>query len=304
MHKWFGLAALALSLTGCVSQEKYSAMKLRADQLAEQAGQSDADAQRARAQAEAYKNQLDQIAGSGNTKDAMLANLNQQNSDLKAQLAEMNAKYESALSQPPQIMQVGGTALPAPLSNALSSFAAANPDIVDFDPARGVVKFKSDVTFATGSAEVNDHAAGVIQRFAQILNSQGASGYELMVAGHTDNRPVVNQRTKDLGHFDNWYLSVHRAIAVAAELVRNGVSKSRLGVAGYADQRPISSNTSDAGRAQNRRVEIIILPTTSHATAITASATSAPPARSAATHQRLDKDGAPTADTAGPILSK
>lgn len=302
MHKWFGLAALVLSLTGCVSQEKYSAMKLRADQLAEQAGQSDADAQRARAQAEAYKNQLDQIAGSGNTKDAMLANLNQQNSDLKAQVAELNAKYENALSQPPQIMQVGGMALPAPLSNALSSFAAANPDIVDFDPARGVVKFKSDVTFATGSAEVNDRATGVIQRFAQILNSQGASGYELMVAGHTDNRPVVNQRTKDLGHFDNWYLSVHRAIAVAAELVRNGVSKSRLGVAGYADQRPIASNSSDAGRAQNRRVEIIILPTTNRATAITASATSAPP-RSAPAHQHLDKDGTP-ADNTAPMLTK
>jgi len=253
MHKWFGLAALTLSLTGCVSQEKYSAMKLRADQLAEQAGQSDADAQRARAQAEAYKNQLDQIASSGNTQSAMMDNLNKQNADLQAELAEIKAKYEDSLNQPPQIVQVGSQALPAPLSNALSSFAAANPDIVDFDAARGVVKFKSDVTFATGSADVNDRAREVIQRFAQILNSAGASGYELMVAGHTDNRPVVSKRTMDLGHFDNWYLSVHRAIAVGAELVRDGVSKSRLGVAGYADQRPIASNSSEAGRAQNRR---------------------------------------------------
>jgi chemotaxis protein MotB len=277
-------------------------MKLRSDQLAEQAGQADADAQRARAQAEAYKNQLDQIAGSGNTQAAMLANLNQQNADLKAQLAQITAKYEDSLNMPPQIVQVGSQALPAPLSNALSAFAAANPDIVDFDAARGVVKFKSDVTFATGSAEVNDRAKGVIQRFAQILNSQGASGYELMVAGHTDNRPVVQQRTKDLGHFDNWYLSVHRAIAVAAELVTNGVAKGRLGVAGYADQRPIASNTSDAGRAENRRVEIIILPTTSRSTAITASSSSAP--RSApARQQRLDKDGNATADT-DPVMNK
>jgi chemotaxis protein MotB len=301
MHKWFGLAALTLSLTGCVSQEKYSAMKLRADQLAEQAGQSDADAQRARAQAEAYKNQLDQIAGSGNTQAAMLANLNQQNADLKAQLAQITAKYEDSLNQPPQMVMVGGSALPAPLSNALSSFAAANPDIVDFDAARGVVKFKSDVTFASGSAEVNERAKDVIQRFAQILNSQGASGYDLMVAGHTDNRPVVSQRTRELGHFDNWYLSVHRAIAVAAELVRNGVTKSRLGVAGYADQRPIASNTSDAGRAQNRRVEIIILPTSNRATAITASSSSAP--RTAAPRPRFDKDSNAGTDTT-PMLTK
>jgi chemotaxis protein MotB len=304
MHQWLGLAALALSLTGCVSQERYDAMKLRADQLAEQAGQSDADAQRARAQAEAYKTQLDQIANSGNTQSAMLANLNQQNADLKAQLAQIQAKYEDSLNLPPQIVQVGGgQALPAPLSNALSAFAAANPDIVDFDPVRGVVKFKSDVTFATGSAEVNERAKDVIQRFSQILNSQGASGYELMVAGHTDNRPVVQQRTKDLGHFDNWYLSVHRAIAVAAELVQNGVAKGRLGVAGYADQRPIASNTSDAGRAQNRRVEVLILPTTSRALAITASSTSAP--RTASARPRFDKDSniAPTADP-GPTMNK
>jgi chemotaxis protein MotB len=301
MHKWFGFAALTLCLTGCVSQEKYSAMKLRADQLAEQAGQSDADAQRARAQAEAYKNQLDQIAGSGNTQAAMLANLNQQNADLKAQLAQITAKYEDSLSQPPQMVMVGGSPLPAPLANALSSFAAANPDIVDFDAARGVVKFKSDVTFASGSAEVNDRAKDVIQRFAQILNSQGASGYDLVVAGHTDNRPVVSQRTRELGHFDNWYLSVHRAIAVAAELVRNGVTKSRLGVAGYADQRPIASNTSDAGRAQNRRVEIIILPTSNHATAMTASSTSAP--RAPAPRQRFDKDSNAGTDTT-PMMSK
>jgi len=281
-------------------------MKLRADQLAEQAGQSDADAQRARAQAEAYKTQLDQIANSGNTTTAMMANLNQQNSDLKAQLAQITAKYEDSLNQPPQMVMVGSQALPAPLSNALSAFAAANPDIVDFDAARGVVKFKSDVTFATGSAEVNDRAKGVIQRFSEILNSQGAAGYELMVAGHTDNRRVVQQRTIDQGHFDNWYLSVHRAIAVAAELVRNGVTKGRLGVAGYADQRPIASNSSDAGRAQNRRVEVLILPTTTRATAITASSTVAPNApRGATARPRLDKDGnaAPTNDT-GPMTTK
>lgn len=262
MLKWLGLAALTASLTGCVSAESYNAMKLSRDQAVEQLDQAEADARSARSQSDAYKAQLDAIANSGNTKDAMVGNLSQQLSELQAQNAQITQKYEDLLNRPPQVVELSGErALPADLSNALTEFANANPDIVTFDPARGVVKFKSDVTFASGSTDINDRAIETLQRFSEILNSPAAIGYELMVAGHTDNRRVTNQKTIDAGNFDNWYLSSHRAIAVAAELVKNGVSKARLGVAGYADQQPIASNSTESGRAQNRRVEIVILPT-------------------------------------------
>ena len=281
MHKWLGLALITLSLTGCVSQEKYNAMKLRADQLAEQNGQAEAAAQRDRAQADAYKSQLDQMGNSANTNSGLVANQAQQIATLSAQAAEWKTKYEDALNRPAQIVQVGGSALPPQLTNALNEFATANPDIVDFDAARGIVKFKSDVTFPSGSTVVSSKGIAAIQKFASILNSSGASGYELMVAGHTDNAPVVKQTTKDQGNYDNWYLSTHRAIAVAAELVKTGVSSSRLGVAGYADKRPIASNSSEAGKQQNRRVEVLILPTSvrspvSGNTASTASHRTAP----------------------------
>jgi chemotaxis protein MotB len=302
LSKWLGLATIGLMLTGCVSQEKYNAMKLRADQLAEQAGQSDADAQRANAQAEAYKSQLDALANSGNASAAMLSNLNQQNSDLKSQLAEMQAKYEDSLNHPPTVMMSSGSALPPQLTNDLNEFAQQNPDLVDFDAARGVVKFKSDVTFSSGSTEVSDKAQVAIQRFSQILNSAGASGYELMVAGHTDNTRVTRAETIKEGNFDNWYLSAHRAIAVAAELVRDGVHKSRIGVAGYADQRPIASNSSDAGRAQNRRVEILILPTTARGGSLASSSSFGDSGEARhVSHSRLDKDAIGSSDTTPPL---
>jgi chemotaxis protein MotB len=262
MLKWLGLAALTASLTGCVSAESYNAMKLSRDQAIEQLNQAEADARTARSQSDAYKQQLEQIANANNTNDALKGNLAQQLAALQAQNATITQKYEDLLNRPPQVVELGGErALPADLSNALTAFANANPDIVTFDPARGVVKFKSDVTFASGSTDVNSRAVETLQRFATILNSSEAVGYELMVAGHTDNQKVTRQQTIDAGNFDNWYLSSHRAIAVAAELVKNGVSKSRLGVAGYADQQPIASNSTESGRAQNRRVEIVILPT-------------------------------------------
>src|SRR5439155_15961073 len=144
------------------------------------------DASAARSEADAYKNQLSSIGGAGQSKDAMVLNLTNQNNELQRQLDELNRRYLDVANRS------GPSALPAPLSNELSDFARQNPDIVDFDANRGIVKFKSDVTFAPGSAEVTPRAKDVIARFSQILNSPAASGYELIVAGHTDNTNVVN----------------------------------------------------------------------------------------------------------------
>jgi chemotaxis protein MotB len=289
MLKWLGLAALTATLSGCVSAESYNAMKLSRDQAVEQADQAENEARSARSQADAYKAQLEQLANANNTRDGMIGNYSSQVAGLQAQNAEIRQKYEDLLNRPPQVVQLQGAALPEPLSNALTEFANQNPDICTFDPARGVVKFKSDVTFASGSTDLNSRASETLQRFAEILNSQAAAGYELMVAGHTDNQRVTRQSTIDAGNFDNWYLSCHRAIAVAAELVKNNVSKSRLGVAGYADQQPIASNSTASGRAQNRRVEIVILPTHPR-TGVASNTEEGVSAPRASTPRHFDKD--------------
>jgi chemotaxis protein MotB len=198
------------------------------------------------------------MKGNGDTKEAVIANLTSQNGQLQGQLDELNRRYNEAIGKVGQL----GTALPIPLTNELTAFAAANPDLVDFDSTRGIVKFKSDLTFALGSADLKPEARSAIARFATIVNGSAASGYELLVAGHTDNIPVTNPATKSAGHKDNWYLSAHRAIAVGQELIGQRTSPQRIGVIGYADQRPTASNDSDAGRSKNRRVEVLILPTT------------------------------------------
>jgi chemotaxis protein MotB len=256
MRRICSLAAVGLLLTGCVSQEKYNALKLDRDALAEQLGRAQTEASSARAEAESYKSQLGALMGSGNNMSALVTNLQQQNANLQSQLDELNRRYSDAMNR----VGVGG-ALPPALTNELQQFANQNPDLVDFDSVRGIVKFKSDVTFATGSAEVTPKAREVLQRFSQILNSDAASRYDLMVAGHTDNTRVINPATIQAGHKDNWYLSAHRAIAVNNVLMGYSINSQRLAVVGYADQRPIASNASESGKAQNRRVEVLILPT-------------------------------------------
>jgi chemotaxis protein MotB len=177
----------------------------------------------------------------------------------------------------------------------LNQFAAENPDLVDFDSARGIVKFKSDITFSSGQAELTPRATEAIVRFASILNSPAASGYELQVAGHTDNQRVMHQATLAAGHKDNWYLSAHRAIAVSEAMQKDGVNPARLGVMGYADQHPIADNNSSTGRAMNRRVEVLILPTQVRGGSFVRTApavTPAPIRHAAPPRAEFNKDGA------------
>lgn len=254
MMQIVGLAATAIVLVGCVPMEKYNSLKLERDRIAEQLVTAQTSLAAEEARSAALQKQLADLAGGNTTIASLIANL-------QSQLAESQRNYDEAMRKLAERGNTAGGPLPVALDQALRDFAAANPDLVDFDSRLGIVKFKSDVTFAVGSADLTPKAKEAIAKFATILNSAAAANYELMVAGHTDNQPVVNPQTKAAGHHDNWYLSAHRAISVGREMITQRVSSNRLGVGGYADQRPIASNSSAAGQAQNRRVEILILPT-------------------------------------------
>jgi chemotaxis protein MotB len=252
---FLSLTAVLMTGVGCVPQEKYNAARLALDAANERFATADAQSKAASAEADAYRRQLEAIMADGSNKNGLVTNISQQLSEMQARYAELERQYNEALSRQ-GVVQV----LPEAVNNALTDFANQNPDLVDFDSARGVVKFKSDVTFNTGSAELKSNARTAIARFAQILNSPVAAGYELQVAGHTDSQPVSNPNTKKAGHLDNWYLSSHRAISVGKALQEQRVSPQRIAVVGYADQHPIASNANPAGMAQNRRVEVLITP--------------------------------------------
>ena len=251
-----GFSLMGLALVGCIPQEKYNAMRLSHDAAVERLAQAEAGQRAAEAAAEAYRRQVEAINASGNNQSAMVASLTSQLNDFQNRYAELNQKYEAALAGAGQFQ----TPLPEAVNDALTEFAQQNPNLVEFDSARGIVKFKSDVTFATGKDELKPDARSAIARFAQILNSPAASAYELQVAGHTDSQRVSNAATIKAGHKDNWYLSSHRAISVGRELQNQRVDSRRIAVVGYADQHPIASNANESGRQQNRRVEVLILP--------------------------------------------
>lgn len=141
-YQWIGLAAVGIAVAGCVPQEKYNALKLDRDRLAEQLQLAANELNAARGEAGALREGMGGIGGALSGKDAMIANLQAQNSDLQRQYDDAMRRLQDALGR------AGQTALPEALSNELSAWAQQNPDLVEFDAARGIVKFKSDVTFA------------------------------------------------------------------------------------------------------------------------------------------------------------
>ena len=260
-----GLSALALMatvLSGCVSTEQYNAMKLNRDEAVSQLSQAQQQANTATAQYDVVKRQLDATRNSTDSKEALINNQTATISDLQHQLQDINGQYQNAINL---AGKAGSTPLPAPLTNELTVLAEQNPGLVDFDSARGMIKFKSDVTFPAGSADVTETVKPVIDKVARILNGPNAGQFDLLVVGHTDSQPVSNPITIKNGNRDNWYLSAHRAIGVSKELQLKGVSPARIEVAGYADQRPLVPNDTESNKAKNRRVEVLILPTTHHA---------------------------------------
>lgn len=112
-----------------------------------------------------------------------------------------------------------------------------------------VVNFPGGVTFGFGSANLQQNARYAVSQIANSLQKYPNSIVESV--GHTDS----------VGTFEaNQTLSDLRASSVKAELARYGVTPSRVRAYGRGELDPIATNSTDYGRSQNRRVEILIIP--------------------------------------------
>ncbi len=112
-----------------------------------------------------------------------------------------------------------------------------------------VLRMPSDVTFATNQSNIEPQFDAVLQDVAAVLQQYDRSTVDII--GHTDSTG---------GDAINQPLSERRALSVANALIRNGVMPERLYIEGRSSSQPVASNDTAQGRAQNRRVEILIRP--------------------------------------------
>lgn len=192
----------------------------------------------------------------------------QETIDLYAKIAEAQASTESPVevrdtqSANAKDAAAGGGIGAATKAQTDAQYARIRKDLakeieagkaeVERDGPRIIIRLAEQGSFGSGSATLQN-------AFAQTLQTVGSSIAQttgrVYIEGHTDNVPVVfNDRFKS-----NWDLSGARSGAVADYLTANaGLSQGRVSVSGYADTRPIDTNDTPAGRAKNRRIEVII----------------------------------------------
>jgi chemotaxis protein MotB len=127
---------------------------------------------------------------------------------------------------------------------------------VAFDAAAGTitVTLPNTILFASGKAELKSATSAELDHILSVLKSKYA-GKEIDVVGHTDTDPIA--KTKDLWK-DNWELSAERALSVARYLMAQGIPDSQIRASGCGPARPVAPNTTAAGKAKNRRVEIVV----------------------------------------------
>lgn len=137
------------------------------------------------------------------------------------------------------------------LETALSHEISGGDIAVRVTPEGLVISLREVGFFDSGSSDIRPSSRPAFDRLASVLHDTNT---DLRVEGHTDNVPIHNAR-----YNSNWDLSTARATAT----VRLFISKyrfdpQRLAASGYAEYRPTAGNDTAAGRALNRRVDIVV----------------------------------------------
>lgn len=110
------------------------------------------------------------------------------------------------------------------------------------------------VLFASGEAEIKEEGRQILRQVASILDR--FPDRQIQVIGHTDNVPIRTPR-----YPSNWELSAARALAAVRFLSEEaGVQPERLGALAHGEFHPVADNATTEGRAQNRRIAIVVLP--------------------------------------------
>ena len=156
--------------------------------------------------------------------------------------------------------------VPPAVAAAIQDLGDKYPGLFTFDKNKGLFRFNADITFDSGSSVVKPDAKVALNKLAEILSGDQTKNRTMTIVGFTDSDQVVKPATIDhlkrLGKpASNQGLSEARAEAVAAVLKAGGVEGKRMTARGEGEASPVADNSTPAGKARNRRVEIYLVPT-------------------------------------------
>lgn len=252
-------AMLAGAGAGCVSSSKYEKLQKKYNDYvtsaetkqAEMQAQIDdtlrqlaAERDKCSQEADAYKKQLDALNAEKIALVGDKMKLTATQAELQAALAEVQKRKVAAEARIQEFRD-----LLARFKSLIDS-GKLKVRIVD---GKMVVELATDVLFASGSATLSAEGKSAVAEVAGILKTIGDRKFQ--IAGHTDNVPI-----RTATYRSNWDLAFDRAHSVLKTMIDAGMPSDHISAASYAEFQPRTSNADDAGRAQNRRIEIVVVP--------------------------------------------
>jgi len=182
-----------------------------------------------------------QLAKKGNVADAQVQALKDREVALQAQVDLLRVDRDRAEKEKSQLQVERDRALAT-----IRVFATVN----EVDSRGLVITLPAEIMFRTGSAKLLPRAKTKLDELATALGQLGAN-QQFVIEGHTDSRgsAAANER-----------LSKRRALAVRTYLIEQGVDGGRVIARGKGEDEPVASNEDADGRAENRRVEIVVTP--------------------------------------------
>lgn len=247
----FGFIGVTLMVSGCVKKSTFEALQ----------AQHNASQQANVALTQELKNTQDELAqlktahqnleGQYQTEQGKTAKLINDRSALQSSVEEMQgALREQRRRQAEADARIASFRALLDRFRPLIDTGKLKVQIVD---GRMVLVLATDILFAPGSASLSDEGKSAIADVAGVLASFPDRAFQ--VEGHTDNDPIATRR-----YPSNWDLAADRALNVVKAMIEGGLPATQVSGASYGEQKPIASNDEDAGKALNRRIEIVILP--------------------------------------------
>src|SRR2546422_7529359 len=236
-------AAGALALAGCVSRTQYTQVEQERDLCKTRYEQLRTKIERANRTGQTLAQETTALTTEKAVLEAKVATLQTQGEELGSKLHEHEEEARK--------LQETYDGLVANLKKELKAGQVTVKQLRD-----GLrVNVSQDILFDSGSAALDKNGIEVLQRVASQLKK---SGHQIVVIGHTDDRPIGPALIKQ--YPTNWELAGARAASVVRLFDGSGLPTRRLLAVSMADVQPVASNKTAEGRAKNRRIEIRLRP--------------------------------------------
>jgi chemotaxis protein MotB len=242
---------IVIFLSSCVAKKKYldSQIQLRylkndSAQLAYKVSRLNDSIAKLQQQLNELNNSYTQLTSSANATQSQL-------SESRKSLQEQQQKLQQLQNLLDQQKQKAAE-LKKKMTDALVGFSASDLTVTQKN-GKVYVSLSENLLFPSGSAVVNPQGKEALSKLADVLNANPDISVD--IEGHTDSIPIRKK------YEDNWALSTARATSIVRILVNDyKVDPVRVIASGHSQYDPVDTNSTEEGRARNRRTEIILSP--------------------------------------------